>query len=170
MQGPALSQRNPKPPAAGHSAALPTTSAITTMNTLHIRSIAALCLATGLALAGPVAAQGGTGPGPKAAMPCANAPASAPCTGAGAGMGMGMGMGQGKGHGGMAGADYTHGWSMMTPQERSEHQAHMQGMKSTDECRAYRDQHHQQMAERTKAQGGKPLPKPRHDACAGMKP
>ena len=112
------------------------------MNTLHIRSIAALCLVTGLALAGPVAAQGGTGQGPKA----------------------------GKGHGGMAGADYTHGWSMMTPQERSEHRAHMLGMKSADECRAYRNQHHQQMAERVKAQGGKPLPTPRHDGCAGMKP
>lgn len=138
------------------------------MNTKPFRTLAALGLATCFAMAGPAAAQGNATSSPKAGMPCANAPASAPCTGTG--MGAGMGMGMGKGHGGMAGADYTHGWSMMTPQERSEHQARMQGMNTAAECRAYRDEHHQQMAERAKKQGGQPLPKPRHDACTGMKP
>jgi hypothetical protein len=142
------------------------------MNILPLRLCAALCLATGLVIAGPAAAQGATAASPKADMACANAPASAPCSGAGTGKGMGKGMGpgMGMGHGAMAGADYTPGWSMMTPQERSAHQEHMQGMKSGADCRAYRDAHHQQMAERAKAQGGQALPPPRHDACAGMKP
>jgi hypothetical protein len=138
------------------------------MNNKSIRTLAALGLATCLAMAGPAAAQGNAASSPKAGMPCTNATASAPCMGTGKGMGTGMGMG--KGSGGMAGANYTHGWSMMTPQERSEHQARMQGMSSAAECRAYRDEHHAQMSERAKAQGGQPLPKPRNDACAGMKP
>lgn len=124
------------------------------MTTTSLFTLAALCLA----VSGPVAAQGGPGPGAKAGMPSASAAASGP--------GMGMGMH----HGGMAGPDHTPGWSMMTPQERSEHQARMQGMKTPENCRAYRDAHHQQMAEHAKAQGGKPLPPPRHDGCAGMKP
>jgi hypothetical protein len=125
------------------------------MNTTSLLALAALCIT----LTGPAAAQTGpgTGPGARAGMPGASAP------------GMGRG-GMGMGRGGMAGPNYTPGWSLMTPQERSEHQARMQGMKTAEECRAYRDEHHQQMAERAKAQGGRTLPAPRHDACAGIKP
>jgi hypothetical protein len=134
------------------------------MNTPPFLALAVIGLALGLTIPGPADAQGKAGPGPNAAMPCADGPASAPCQGTGTGKGKGMG------HGGMAGADYTHGWSMMTPQERSAHQARMQGMTSAADCRAYRDEHHKQMAERAKAQGATALPSPRHDACAGMKP
>jgi hypothetical protein len=37
------------------------------------------------------------------------------------------------------------------------------------ECKAYMDKHHEQMATRMKERGGKLLPQPRRDACAGLK-
>jgi len=79
-----------------------------------------------------------------------------------AGMGMGGGM---HGH---AGADNTYGWSMMTPQEQDAYQKKMMGMKSHDECKAYTDKHHQQMADRAK-QRGTPMPvEPKHGMCEGL--
>ena len=103
------------------------------------------------AVAGTAAAQGGPGPG---AGPGASAP--------------GMGMGRGP----MArwGSDFTPGWTMMSAQERSEHQQRMRSMKSYDECKAYRDRHHEQMTARAKEKGGKAMAQPRRDACAGLKP
>lgn len=67
------------------------------------------------------------------------------------------------------GRDYTPGWSMMSEAERKEHREHMQGFKTYEECKAYRDKYHEQMAARMKERGGKPLPQPRRDACAGLK-
>ena len=97
-------------------------------------------------------------------------------TGPGAGMGGGPGM-QGAGGAGMKGGggarwgtDFTPGWSLMTPAERTEHQTRMRSMKTSEECRAYVAQTHEQMAERAKANGGKPLSAPRRDPCAGLKP
>jgi len=76
----------------------------------------------------------------------------------------------GPGHmGGRAGMRYTPGWSMMTPQERSEHQAKMRSMTNADECKAYMEQHHQQMVARAKDKGLKMPEQPRRDACAGLK-
>lgn len=124
------------------------------MNRTISLALAAACAG----IAASAFAQGASGPGTKPGMPGASAPASGP--------GMGMGMGR---HG-MAGADYTHGWSMMSPAERSAHQARMQGATTREACQAEMEAHHKLMEERAKAQGGKAMGPPRHDACAGMKP
>jgi len=106
---------------------------------------------------GPGAGPRGAGPGPGAA--------SAP------GPGGRMGMGPGGRRGPHAGADYTPGWAMMSPKEREEHRARMQGAKTYDECRALQQQHHDEMAARARERGvTAPLAKPRRDACAGLKP
>jgi hypothetical protein len=70
--------------------------------------------------------------------------------------------------GGRSGRRDTPGWSMMTPQERSEHQAKMRSMTNPDECKAYMEQHHQKMAERAKEKGLSVPARPRRDACAGL--
>lgn len=67
------------------------------------------------------------------------------------------------------GRDYTPGWSMMSEAERKEHREHMQAFKTYEECRAYMEKHHEQMASRVKERGGKPLAQPRRDACNGLK-
>lgn len=109
-------------------------------------------LAAGTAAAQPASGRGpGAGPGPGASAP-------------GGGMGPGMGRGAGR-----WGSDFTPGWAMMTPEERNEHRDRMRNMKSYEECKAYQSQHHEQMAARAKERGGKPMPGPRHDACAGLK-
>ena len=112
-----------------------------------------------LGAVGAAYAQGGgaAGPGPGASGP-------------GMGMGMGQGMQGGHGPGARAGANYTPGWSMMTPAERSEHMAHMGAIKSQDECKAYVLKHHDEMTARAKEKGAKPLAAPRRDPCAGLKP
>jgi hypothetical protein len=58
---------------------------------------------------------------------------------------------------------------MMSEKERKEHREHMQGFKSYEGCKTYVDKHHEEMAARAKERGGKPLPQPRRDACAGLK-
>ena len=126
----------------------------------NVRRLVLACamgLSTGVALA-----QAGGGPGPGAMMgagPLASAP------------GMGMGMGPGGGGRGMArwGSGVTPGWALMTQQERDAHRDRMRSMKSYEECKAYQDQHHEQMAARAKERGGKALPQPRRDACAGLR-
>jgi hypothetical protein len=67
------------------------------------------------------------------------------------------------------GSDYTPGWALMTQQERNEHRERMRSMKTYEECNAYQDQHHEQMAARAKERGGKTLAQPRRDACSGLK-
>lgn len=123
---------------------------------------AGLWAAAGLLAVGAAVAQG-------AAAPSGGAPAaSAP------GPGMGPGPRGGGPHGMKRppkwGPTNTPGWGLMSPAERDEHRAKMREMKSVDECKAYVEQHHAQMAERAKAQGGKPLPAPRRDPCRWLKP
>lgn len=88
----------------------------------------------------------------------------------GMGMGMGPGMRPGRGPSAQSGTDFTPGWSLMTRAERNEHRVHMRSMKTYEECKAYLDEHHEQMAARAKEKGGKALSKPRRDACAVVKP
>jgi hypothetical protein len=71
--------------------------------------------------------------------------------------------------GGRWGSDVTPGWSMMTPQERQEHQSKMRSMSSYDECKAYTDQHHQTMVARAQAAGSAVPAQPHRDACTGLK-
>ena len=116
---------------------------------------AAIGIASAQPGGGPGPGKGpGAGMGPGGAGPAASAP--------------GRGMGRGRA-GGRAGADYTPGWTLMTSQERAEHRARMRSMTSYDECKAYQEQTHEQMAARAKERGGKPLAQPRRDACLGLK-
>ena len=111
--------------------------------------VLAACLSFGSAFAQPGAA---SGPGPGASAPR-----------------MGMGPGGGRGPMGRWGSDNTPGWTMMTPQERTEHQTRMRSMTNYDECKTYQAQHHEQMAARAKERGAKPLAAPRRDPCASLK-
>lgn len=67
-----------------------------------------------------------------------------------------------------SGPDNTAGWSMMSPQERKDHHAKMEGLKSSEDCKAYMAEHHAQMASRAKERGVK-LHEPRHSMCKPMK-
>lgn len=124
----------------------------------------ALCLAIGGAQAQPTAntappAGGGMGPQMMG------------------GYGAGCPGGQGGGHGHMgcgaggqtrAGPGSTMGWSLMTPQERQQHQAKMMSFTNAKDCRAYVAEHHRLMAERAKQRGMAVPPTPMHDPCAGL--
>lgn len=68
------------------------------------------------------------------------------------------------------GRNQTPGWAMMTDAERREHAQRMRGFTSYDECKAYVDQHHDQMAARAKERGQSMPAQPRRDPCAGLKP
>ena len=69
---------------------------------------------------------------------------------------------------GRAGPDNTYGWSMMTPQEREEHQKTMSDMKSPGDCKAYTDKHHQEMMDRARQHGTAMPGQPPHDMCEGL--
>jgi hypothetical protein len=130
------------------------------MKILRTMMLASLMgLSIGVAMAQPGGGKGpGAGPGPMGAGPAASAP------------GMGIGMGPGGGHGAARyGSDYTPGWTLMTQEVRNEHRDRMRSMKTYEECKAYQDQHHEQMAARAKERGGKPLAQPRRDACGSLK-
>ena len=129
--------------------------------TSHKMIVAALAL-VGLGVSFANSAQ----PGPMASAPGA----SAPGPGMGMGPGKGAGMGPGARRGGMYGPKYTPGWSMMTEAERTEHRTKMQSFTHKADCQAYVAEHHAQMAERMKQQGGQPLAQPRRDPCANLKP
>jgi hypothetical protein len=116
------------------------------MNTIRRLAAAAILLA-----AGAVTAQPASGPGP----------------GAGASASRGGPGGAGRMHG-RWGSDYTPGWSMMTPAERQEHQSRMRSMTGHDDCKAYMDKHHEEMAVRAKEKGRTLPAQPRRDACAGL--
>lgn len=118
-----------------------------------------LALSMGVVLAQPGGGRGpGGGQGPMGAGPAASAP------------GMGMGMGPAGGRGAARwGADDTPGWALMTQQERNEHRDRMRAMKTYEECKAYQEQHHEQMAARAKERGGQALPQPRRDLCGSLK-
>lgn len=117
------------------------------MNSLRcLAAAAALTLAASAAPAQP-GPPGGAGPG-----------ASAPRGAVGAGR-----------MGGRWDSHNTPGWSLMTPQERQEHQTRMRSMTSHEECKAYAEQHHQAMAARAKDKGLATPAQPRRDPCAGLK-
>ena len=47
----------------------------------------------------------------------------------------------------------TWSWSLMTPEERIEHQNKMRGFKTYDECKTYQEEHHKLMEARAKEKG-----------------
>lgn len=47
----------------------------------------------------------------------------------------------------------TTGWQYMTPNERVEHQRHMRGFETYEECKAYQAEHHARMAARALKEG-----------------
>lgn len=61
------------------------------------------------------------------------------------------------------------GWSLMTPEERTEHQNKMHSFKTYDDCKAYQQEHHAQMQERAKEKGVALPAAPRANACDRMK-
>lgn len=141
-----------------------------------IRTLVLLGLTTlgaTLASAQPASAPAGPGASGPGAGPRASGPGPGPRAASGPGPGMRMGPGGQAGpHGrGRWGSDFTPGWTMMSPKERDEHRARMQGAKSYEECKTLQQQHHELMAARAKERGvTAPLAQPRRDACAGLKP
>lgn len=92
--------------------------------------------------------------------------------GPGYGPGGGPGPGAGKGPGGWGfdfGPGNTRGWSLMTPEERTEHRQKMQGMTSYADCKAFLDEHRKLMEARAKERGAAVLRGPRTDMCERMK-
>ena len=133
---------------------------MTHLRTMMMATLIGLSAATALAQGG-----GGMGPGGGAGPMGPGAAASAGGMGPGRG---GRGMGPGRG-GARAGSRFTPGWGLMSAQERAEHRDKMRALTSYDECKAYRDQHHEAMAARAKERGV-PMPaQPRRDACAALK-
>lgn len=47
----------------------------------------------------------------------------------------------------------TPGWSLMTPQERTEHRSRMMGFTNYEDCVSYLAEHHAMMLERARKQG-----------------
>ena len=85
--------------------------------------------------------------------------------------GGGPGPGMGPGSGGMGmhrGAQSTHGWSMMTPEERQAHMSKMHSFTTAKDCRAYVAEHHALMLERAKQRGVTIPAEPPRDPCAGL--
>lgn len=79
-------------------------------------------------------------------------------------MGPGGGMGPG-GKGRFAwNQDYTPGWTLMSPEERSTWQAQMREVKTYEECKATQESHRSVMEERAKEKGVKLRP-PRQNGC-----
>ena len=128
--------------------------------TKHL-SLALVCV--GALVAMPVFAADGAAANP---MPCAGA---GPCGGAGPGAGGGPCAGNGPcGGAGPDGANFTPGFMLMTPEERSTHMAKLHSMKSMTECETYVTEHRAAMVKRAQEQG-KPLPAMRHNPCEMMK-
>ena len=74
----------------------------------------------------------------------------------------------GRGQGCCIGKRNIAGWSLMSPEERTEHRNRMRDMKSFDECVRYQKEHHEAMAKRAKGKGVT-LPEARGRACERMK-
>jgi len=64
--------------------------------------------------------------------------------------------------------DTVPGWQFMTPEERTEHQNKMRGMKTYDDCEAYHKEHRELMEQRAKGKG-MTMATPRRDPCDMMK-
>jgi len=62
----------------------------------------------------------------------------------------------------------TPGWQLMTPEERTEHQAKMRSFTEYNACKEYVDEHHKKMAERAKEKGVT-VPVMRRNPCDMMK-
>ena len=62
----------------------------------------------------------------------------------------------------------TYGWQLMTPEERTAHQAKLRGFTEYSACTEYVAEHHKQMAERAKTKGMTP-PVMRRNPCDVMK-
>ncbi|WP_200229369.1 hypothetical protein [Rubrivivax gelatinosus] len=108
-------------------------------------------------------------PAPASAAASAAAPAAAPGMGMGPGGGRGPGAGMGPGSGrARAGQGVTPGWALMTPEERTAHQAKMRAMTTRADCRAYVEQHHADMGARAQERGVAVPAMPRRDPCAGL--
>lgn len=61
----------------------------------------------------------------------------------------------------------TSGWSLMSHQERIEHQTKIRNFQTLEACRAYQAEHHQRMLARAQAQG-RPLRLNHRDFCAHL--
>lgn len=70
---------------------------------------------------------------------------------------------------GGAGPGRMYGWSLMTPQERTEHRQKMQAFDNYDACTAYVAEHHKLMAARAKEKGVALPAAPMRDMCARLK-
>lgn len=62
----------------------------------------------------------------------------------------------------------TPGWTLMTPEERAEHQKKMLAAKTYEECKQIQEEHHKMMEARAKEKGVT-LNAPRYNACDRMK-
>lgn len=122
-------------------------------------AIASIALITvlGATLAMPVLAQPGPGMGGGPGMQNA---------GQGTGQ-MGQGMGRG-GRGMRFNQNNIQGWSLMTPEERTAHQAKMRSVKTYDECKQLQTEQRSAMEARAKEKGVT-LPTPRQNGCDNMK-
>lgn len=109
------------------------------MKTLSILFTCAVALAAGLASAQPATMAKGP-------------------PGAGQGQGQGQGRGQGR----------MYGWSLMTPQERTEHRQKMRSFDDYATCTAYVAEHHALLQTRAKEKGIALPPAPRRDRCAHL--
>ena len=127
---------------------------MTKLRNVILASLSLFGIWAGVAMAQPAS---GKGPGPMAPGRSASAPV--------AGMGPGAGAARGAAR---WGSDFTPGWRLMSQQERNEHRDRMRSLKTYEECKAYQDQHHAQMAARAAERGGVPLTKPRRDACGRL--
>ncbi len=62
----------------------------------------------------------------------------------------------------------TAGWQLMTPAERTEHQAKLRSFTEYEACKEYVDGHHKQMEERAREKGVA-VPVMRRNPCDTMK-
>jgi hypothetical protein len=67
------------------------------------------------------------------------------------------------------GPGITPGWKLMTPEERTQHRQKMLSLKTYDECKAYVEEHHNQMVGRAKEKGLAMPETPRGHPCDRMK-
>jgi hypothetical protein len=130
------------------------------MNPIRLLAIAA-CMAalTGLATAQPAR---GPAAGPCAAASGASGPAADHCPASGPRTGMGS-------HARRGGRDDTPGWPMMSTEERRTHRDRLASFTRYEDCKAYMEQHHQEMSAHAQERGLTMPAQPRRDACAGLK-
>lgn len=128
----------------------------------------ALIALLGTVIVAPVFAQGGPGMG--------GGWGGGPCmqnAGPGGGMRNGAGMGPGAfggrgGRGMMANQNYTRGWQLMTPEERTAYQIKMREVKTYDACVQVQTDH-RGVAESRAREKGVTLMTPRMNACDNLK-